>query len=89
MKQEIINLGKKIIPYGIRISLRKLNWRRYYLQQTLFRGAIQEKVFCPIAKKEFKTFIKINNDLVTPSNGARKRHRLVWHFLENELPRLI
>lgn len=85
MNQDIINLGKKIVPHGIRIFLRKLNWKRYYLQQTLFVGSKGEKVYCPIAKKEFKTFIHIHHDLVTPSNGARKRHRLVWHFLENQL----
>lgn len=85
MKQEFINLGKKIVPHDIRIFFRKLNWKRHYIQQSLLGGHPGEKVFCPIAKKEFKTFIKINNDLVTPSNGARKRHRLVWHFLENEL----
>jgi len=85
MKQKIINFGKKIIPYDIRIFLRKVNWERYYIQQTLFSGSTQEKVYCPIAKKEFKAFVKISNELITPSNGARKRHRLVWHFLENEM----
>lgn len=84
MTQSIINLGKKIVPHDIRIFLRKLNWQRYYWQQNLFK-APSDTVYCPIAKKEFRSFVKINNDLVTPSNGARARQRLVWHFLENEL----
>ncbi len=83
-KRKIVNRGKKIVPLKIRIFFRKLNWRRYYLQQIIF-GAPSRGVYCPIAKRNFKRFIKINGDLVTPSNGARRRQRLVWHYLENEL----
>jgi predicted SAM-dependent methyltransferase len=45
----------------------------------------KNKVYCPIAKNEFKAFVKIGTELITPSNGARARQRLVWHYLENEL----
>ncbi|MFO7868300.1 MAG: methyltransferase domain-containing protein [Bacteroidales bacterium] len=85
LKQRIVNIGKNIIPFEIRIFFRKLNWRRYYLQQIIFGELSRTEVYCPIAKKSFKKFIKISGDLVTPSNGARSRQRLVWHYLENEL----
>ena len=85
MKQSIINTGKRLIPHDTRIFFRKLNWKfRYYLQ-TAVNDSSEKKVYCPIAKKEYKAFVKIGNDLVTPSNGARGRQRLVWHYLENEV----
>ena len=55
------------------------------MQQLILNKSLPCNVYCPIAKKKFKRFIKSGNDLLTPSNGARSRHRLVWHFLENEL----
>ena len=85
MNQTIISLGKKIVPHLIRIFFRKLNWKRMYLMQTLFHKSSQKKVYCPIAKKEFKSFIKFGDQLLSPSNGARNRQRLVWHYLENKL----
>ena len=85
IKQKIVNTGKKLIPFGLRFFLRKLNWKRRYIQQLMMSGPLPHKVYCPIAKKEFKRFIKSGNDLLTPSNGAKSRQRLVWHYLENEL----
>lgn len=85
MKQQIINLAKKYIPNEIRVSLRKLNWRRYYIQQTLFLPSSAPGVYCPIAEKNFKAFLNIKNDQLTPTNGARMRQRLVWLYLKNEL----
>jgi len=85
IKQKIVNTGKKIIPFELRITFRKLNWKYRYFQQLLLYKSLPHKVYCPIAKKEFKRFIQSGNDLLTPSNGARCRQRLVWHFLENEL----
>lgn len=85
MIQIIINIGKKIVPFSTRIFLRKLNWKRHYFLQTLFMKHTTNKVYCPIAKKEFKSFVKIGNELITPFNGARARQRLVWHYLENEV----
>ncbi len=85
INQKVVNIGKKIIPHGIRIFFRKLNWKRYYIQQILTEKPNRTNVYCPISKKEFKRFVKIPGELVTPSNGARRRQRLVWHYLENEL----
>ena len=85
MNRSIINIVKKIVPHSVRIFFRKLNWKRYYFLQTAFQKLPPKKVYCPIAKKEFKIFAKIGNELVTPSNGARGRQRLVWHYLENKV----
>jgi len=85
MKRQITNFAKKIIPYNVRIFLRKLNWRtRYFFQKLTASGEFTNKVYCPIAEKEFRFFLKLKEDLITPDNGARSRQRLVWLFLKNE-----
>lgn len=81
MNQSVINTGKKIIPQSIRIFFRKLNWKWHYFLQK----PSETKVYCPIAKQEFKAFAHVSNALVTPTNGAKGRQRLVWHYLENEI----
>jgi len=85
IKQKIVNSCKKLIPFSWRIFFRKLNWRCRYIQQLILYDPLPHKVYCPIAKREFRRFIKSKNDLLTPTNGARCRQRLVWHYLENEL----
>lgn len=85
MKQEIVNIAKRYIPNDIRVFLRWVNWRRFYIQQTLFISNSAPKVYCPIAKEEYKAFVKLKDDLMTPSNGARMRQRLVWLYLTQEL----
>lgn len=85
MNRKFINFVKKVVPYNTRILLRKLNWKtRYYLGYITYLSN-NNNVYCPIAKKNFRHFVTIDNDLVTPTNGARSRHRLVWLYLENEL----
>ena len=84
LKQRITNLAKRLLPFDIRIFLRKLNWRRLYFQQSILNNK-RFNYYCPIAKREFKLFIKVGNNLLTPSNGANARQRLVWHYLENKL----
>ena len=83
-KQKITNIAKRLLSYRIRIFLRKLNWKRLYFQQSIFNQS-QSNIYCPIAKREFKCFVKTRNNLLTPSNGANARQRLVWHYLENKL----
>ena len=77
-------LAKKIIPFKVRIFVRKANWRLKYFFLT-FGKRYKNSVFCPIANKEFKTFIKSGNDYITPSNGAKSRQRTVWLYLTKEL----
>ena len=84
IKQRIINIAKKLLPESFRISLRKINWKfRYFIQS--ITGGSGKNVYCPIARKEFKTFIKVGRNYLTPVNGANGRQRLVWHYLENEV----
>lgn len=84
MKQGILNKTKKILPYDIRIVLRRLNWKKQYFCQN-FSSKSESKVTCPIEQKEYKNFIKLGDDLLSPSNGARSRQRVVWLYLVNEL----
>jgi SAM-dependent methyltransferase len=84
MKQKIVNLAKKYISHNFRIFLRKINWNFQYFIQSIL-SSNKNSVYCPIDEKEYKTFIKIKGDLASPGNGARKRHRLIWLFLKNEL----
>ncbi len=85
LKNQILNFGKRVIPHDLRIFFRKLNWKRSYIQQNLFSNNSGQSVYCPIAEREFKAFIKTEDDLLTPSNGARSRQRLVWLYLKQEL----
>ncbi len=85
MKQRITNISKKIVPYDVRIFLRKLNWRIRYVIQSMLSGNESNPVYCPIAQCEFKRYVRIGNRKITPTNGARERHRLVWLYLTNEL----
>ncbi len=82
MEQTIINVSKRYIPHGVRMALRRLNWKRLYATQTLFSNG-KEAVYCPIAERPFKKFIDHNNDKLSPTNGARSRQRLVWHYLKH------
>ncbi|MFY0625380.1 MAG: methyltransferase domain-containing protein [Reichenbachiella sp.] len=85
LKQTIVNLAKKLLSENTRRHFRKLNWQRMYFLQSISLPRTAEPVHCPIAEKDFKTFIKVGSHLVTPSNGARNRQRLVWLFLKNEV----
>ncbi|MFK8058069.1 MAG: methyltransferase domain-containing protein [Saprospiraceae bacterium] len=84
MNQKATNAAKKIIPEGIRIFFRRVNWKWQYFVQTTLQTPTGKSVYCPIAKQEFKAYAKIGNALITPSNGARGRQRLVWHYLEHD-----
>ncbi len=82
--RKIVSIAKKLIPHDIRVFFRKLNWRLRYIIQITSNSTNFPKVFCPIAEKEFKAFVKIGSELVSPTNGARKRQRLVWLYLKQE-----
>ncbi len=81
MIQSILNIGLRIIPYGIKTVLKKLIWRLIYFCQMIFMRSRRPSVYCPIADREFKQFLKMGPYKVTPTNGAMSRHRLVWHYL--------
>jgi SAM-dependent methyltransferase len=87
MKRLINNIAKSMLPYSVRIKLRKLNWKRKYYSFVFFNNT-GEKVYCPIAEQEFKCFINktetVWDSALTATNGAKNRHRLVYLFLKNK-----
>ena len=85
MRQTIINLSKRSLPHGVRLMLRRLNWRRLYFSQTIFCASPEGGVYCTIAERPFKKFIDLRGDRIGPSNGSRSRQRLVWHYLKEEV----
>ncbi|KAA5532432.1 methyltransferase domain-containing protein [Taibaiella lutea] len=85
MKRLFIHIVKSTLPFSLRVELRKLNWKsRYYLQS--IAHSTKEKVFCPIEEKEYNCFIPetkgVWSSLISPGNGARSRHRLIWLYLK-------
>jgi len=46
----------------------------------------KSKVFCPIEEKEYNCFVPeekgVWKSLISPGNGARSRHRLIWLYLK-------
>ena len=86
MYRHVVIFAKKVISHEVRVLLRKLNWRlRYLLQVAVTWADPATDVYCPIADRSFRTFIHSGNDLLSPLNGAKKRQRLVWLYLKNEL----
>jgi SAM-dependent methyltransferase len=80
-------LAKRLLPFETRYWFRRLDWRRRYLQGFLEsgQGPGHGPVECPIAGREFHHFVpRKRGGLMTPSNGALARHRLIWLYLERE-----
>jgi SAM-dependent methyltransferase len=86
MKRAFIHIVKSTVPYSLRIALRKWNWKgRYYMQSLTHSN--KDKVYCPIEEKEYACFVpekqnEIWASLISPGNGARSRHRLIWLYLK-------
>lgn len=76
-KHKVINLAKTIIPKVIRTNFRVLYRKFRYGIGSINAG---EPVYCPIDKEYFKVFPMG----LTPTTGAKARHRLFWLFLEKE-----
>ncbi len=74
MKRTLLNAAKTLLPYSIRLNLRKLNWRRLYLQKSLINSLTGnlpvKEVYCPVSEREYDFFIRIKNDNVSPVGGA-------------------
>jgi SAM-dependent methyltransferase len=83
MNQSLVNLGKKVVPFPLRLMLRKMNRKAKYNAQAKSVPP-GKSVFCPIAQKDYKCFIKDGNDLISPESGARARQRLLWLFYQRE-----
>ncbi|MFI5171961.1 MAG: class I SAM-dependent methyltransferase [Chitinophagales bacterium] len=83
MKQAITNIAKKVLPNNIRVFLRKVNWKIKYIAQTSLNKS-NGIVVDPVSDDQYKRFIQIKKEKISPGNGAKSRQRLVWLFLENE-----
>lgn len=84
MKRQLTNLAKRTLPFGLRLRLRQANWQRMYARQRRGLAPGTPPVYCPVARAEFDCFVRLGRDLLTPTNGARARHRLIWLYLERE-----
>ena len=84
MKRQLTNLAKRTLPFPLRLRLRRANWQRMYAKQRRAVAPGTPPVYCPVARAPFECFVRLGHDLLTPSNGARARHRLIWLYLERE-----
>ena len=84
MKRQLTNFAKRTLPFGLRLRLRQANWQRMYARQRSKLVPGTPPVYCPVAQEEFACFVRLGHDQLTPSNGARARHRLIWLYLERE-----
>lgn len=87
IKRNIIAVSKQVLPYSLRLNLRKANWKWKYFLQKSKKNQVPY-VICPIENKKYQCFIPEVNGVwrseITPGNGARSRHRLIWLFLKQE-----
>ena len=84
MTRQLTNLAKRTLPFELRLSLRQLNWQARYALQRAALADGKPEVYCPVAQASFDCFVRQGSDLLTPANGARARHRLIWLYLERE-----
>lgn len=85
----MIQILKRILPYQLRIKLRKIIFKAKYIVQLIKTNFRNDKVYCPITGKKYFQFLKYRNDLLTPSTGAWRRHRTIWLYLKNNTNLLI
>ena len=84
MTRQLTNLAKRTLPFELRLALRRANWQARYALQRAALADDKPRVYCPVARESFDCFIRQGTDLLTPANGARARHRLIWRYLERE-----
>ncbi|MBC2714885.1 MAG: class I SAM-dependent methyltransferase [Desulfobacteraceae bacterium] len=92
-------IAQKTIPFPVKLFLRKLNWRFFYLNlkiRNFARGRkTSPKVFCPISETFFDEFVPLfkaydpglstcEQPRISPDSGARDGLRLQWLYLKNE-----
>lgn len=83
MPLRLAHIAKAVLPFELRYAARRLDWQRRYWAG--FLDSSGAPVFCPIANREFRHFIRKKGlGVLTPSNGAAARHRLIWLYLERE-----
>jgi SAM-dependent methyltransferase len=79
----LTHAAKAVLPFELRFAVRRLDWAQRYLRGYLAPASTPK--YCPIAQREFRHFAKTKRGgLLTPTNGAQARHRLIWLYLERE-----
>lgn len=82
-RRVVTHTAKATLPFELRFAVRRLGWTQKYIRGYLAHSSGPK--YCPIAQREFRHFISDKGGGgITPSNGARARHRLVWLYLERE-----
>jgi len=91
--------GQRVIPFSVKLLLRKTMWQLQYLNLKIRNFAqgkkYSQKVFCPISETYFDEFVTLSQvyDLglarckhprISPDTGARDGLRLQWLYLKNE-----
>lgn len=83
MQRLVTHVAKAVLPFELRFVVRRLDWAQKYLRGYL-RASSGPK-YCPIAQREFRHFAgRGRRGMLTPTNGAKPRHRLIWLYLERE-----
>ncbi len=97
--RKIYSLAQIVIPFPIKIFLRKSVWKFLYFKliiRNFLRGEFPYKqVCCPISDTHFNEFIPIYKEYdpnlpshaqprISPDSGAREGLRLQWLFLKHE-----
>lgn len=83
INERLTQIAKEILPHRFRKQLRIARLRLRYA----FLGSTPKQVYtCPVLNQQVKGFIRKSNQLITHSNEALSRHRMLMHYLrENNL----
>lgn len=82
-RRVVTHAAKATLPFEVRFAVRRLNWAQKYMRGYLAAPAGPR--YCPIAQRGFRHFAtNKGGGEITPTNGAKGRHRLIWLYLERE-----
>jgi hypothetical protein len=83
VRRVVTHAAKATLPFELRFAIRRLGWAQKYMRGYLAPSSGPK--YCPIAQREFRHFApEKGRGLITPTNGAKARHRLIWLYLERE-----
>jgi len=81
---QVVFIFKKHTPKSFRFFLRKLRRAFLYGIQSISEFRFKKHYHCPVNNKNYRTFIKDGNLLLSLGLGARERHRFIWHYLKSK-----
>jgi SAM-dependent methyltransferase len=83
LRRVVTHAAKATLPFELRFAVRRLDWAQKYMRGYAARSSGRK--YCPIAQREFRHFARDRGGgLITPTNGAKARHRLIWLYIERE-----